>query len=126
MANVENLEKRLKDLINKSQNHGSAIALTGEWGIGKTHFWKNFYKKYHDLFKVDKYAYVSLFGLDNLGALKYQIAINTHNTTEKNSNPICLKKFLSKVMSGINLPKIESSGFSLTITQEMINNHYST
>ena len=125
MANVENLEKRLHSLINKSQSYGSAIALTGKWGIGKTHFWKNFYKKYHDLFKVDKYAYVSLFGLDNLDALKYQIAINTHNTTEKNNNPISLKKVLSKVISGINFPKIESNGFSLTITQEMINNHIS-
>lgn len=36
MANVSNLENRLIQII--EQNEPVAIALTGEWGIGKTYF----------------------------------------------------------------------------------------
>lgn len=42
MANVANLEKRLLDLLDKKSSF--VIALTGEWGIGKTQFWNSFRK----------------------------------------------------------------------------------
>ena len=44
MANVANLEKKLLKLINSKDSF--AIALTGEWGIGKTRFWNNFYEDF--------------------------------------------------------------------------------
>ena len=62
MANVANLEKKILELINNKDSF--AIALTGEWGIGKTYFWKEFYKKNHTNLGVNKYSYVSLFGID--------------------------------------------------------------
>ena len=37
MANVTNLEKKLVKLIETEKP--CAIALTGEWGVGKTHLW---------------------------------------------------------------------------------------
>ena len=78
MATVQKIEEKLLKLIN--QEDPFAIALTGEWGIGKTHFWRSFYKENHDKFKMNKYSYVSLFGIDSLESFKYQIAINTHDT----------------------------------------------
>ncbi|EER48313.1 hypothetical protein AM202_0811 [Actinobacillus minor 202] len=105
MANVENLEKRLHSLINKSQSYGSAIALTGEWGIGKTHFWKDFYENNADLFEMKKYAYVSLFGLNSLDELKYQIFIQTHDGTQEKNISSIIKNFLSKIEKKLPLRK---------------------
>ena len=88
-------EQRLEEIFRKNENKGIAIAITGCWGVGKTFFWntflekqtiqeydkkKNFYyyasKLEHiDVFEKKKYAYVSLFGIESLDALKNEIAI---------------------------------------------------
>lgn len=120
MATVEKIEEKLLKLIN--QEDPLAIALTGEWGIGKTHFWKSFYKNNHDKFKIGKYSYVSLFGIDSLESFKYQIAINTHDTNQEKDDLSPLKKIFSYLIGKIDFPKLESKGFSLSITQSMINN----
>ena len=99
MANVQNLKKKLLELI--EHNNPLAIALTGEWGIGKTHFWKEFYKNNKDNFVTKKksnletnieenfiakkYAYVSLFGLDSLDSLKLAIATEVQTTSTDDS-----------------------------------------
>ncbi|WP_243578215.1 P-loop NTPase fold protein [Aggregatibacter kilianii] len=119
MATVEKIEEKLLKMIN--QEDPFAIALTGEWGIGKTHFWKNFYKKNHNEFQMNKYSYVSLFGIDSLESFKYQIAINTHDTNKKTDNFLSMKKLFSYIKDKIHFPKVEIKGFSLSITQTMIN-----
>lgn len=72
MASVENLSEKLSKILQKNidEKKGCAIAITGEWGIGKTHFWNYFYKNNHKDFNGLHYAYVSLFGIDSLEALK--------------------------------------------------------
>lgn len=38
-------EKRLKELLEnniRNEKIGTAIAITGPWGVGKTFFWKKF------------------------------------------------------------------------------------
>ncbi|MGE8549537.1 MAG: KAP family P-loop domain protein [Acinetobacter calcoaceticus] len=89
-------EQRLKELLEnniKNEKNGTAIAITGSWGIGKTFFWNNFYKNvtykeikdkqnfyyeasrinYESVFDCRKYAYISLFGIENLSDLKNTI-----------------------------------------------------
>lgn len=99
MANVEKIEDKLLELI--QHNNPLAIALTGEWGIGKTYLWKEFYednknnfvtKKKMDLetnkeesFIAKKYAYISLFGLDSLDSLKLAIATEVQTTSTDDS-----------------------------------------
>ena len=99
MANVEKIEDKLFELI--QHNNPLAIALTGEWGIGKTYLWKEFYKdnKNHfithkkinpkngrkDNFIAKKYAYISLFGLDSLDSLKLTIATEVQTTSTDDS-----------------------------------------
>lgn len=72
-------EKRLTELLERNfQNHkvGTAIAITGPWGVGKTFFWKRCIDGYN---LKKKYVYVSLFGLESLSDLKTHIYSNIEN-----------------------------------------------
>ena len=107
MANVVNLEKKLIDLMKTDDSF--AIALTGEWGIGKTHLWNQLRYENQKAFYGKKYAYVSLFGLDSLASLKSAIAIEVHKSVGANDNiwkkdilkPT--KKILSSLTGIVNL-----------------------
>lgn len=57
----------LKDkLDNEFKKHYNIILVNGTWGIGKTHYLKEYlYNK--------KYIYISLFGIDKLEGIKYAI-----------------------------------------------------
>ena len=118
MANVENLEKRFLELVDTKKPW--AIALTGEWGIGKTHFWKDFYEKNHKDLGVSKYSYVSLFGIDSIDALKFEIALSTHTTTQKKDYATGLKSLFKKGLDAIDLPKIEGTGVTLSLGKGLI------
>lgn len=78
-------EQRLKQLLEhniRNEKVGTAIAITGPWGVGKTFFWKKFIDGCN--FKK-KYVYVSLFGLESLSDLKthiYSNIENNHSTLE--------------------------------------------
>ncbi|MGR0304591.1 P-loop NTPase fold protein [Acinetobacter beijerinckii] len=78
-------EKRLKERLEhniRNEEIGTAIAITGPWGVGKTFFWKRCIDGYN--FKK-KYVYVSLFGLESLSDLKthiYSNIENNHSTLE--------------------------------------------
>jgi len=72
-------EKRLKERLEhniRNEEIGTAIAITGSWGVGKTFFWKRCIDGYN--FKK-KYVYVSLFGLESLSDLKTHIYSNIEN-----------------------------------------------
>ena len=120
MANVANLEKKLLEIINTEDSF--AIALTGEWGIGKTHFWNNFCKKHRENFRVKKIAYVSLFGIDSLDALKFEIAIKSYSTSQSSDNLSGIKKVFQNTIEAVDLPKIEGTGVALSLSKSMITN----
>ena len=78
-------QQRLKQILENNINNGkvgTAIAITGSWGVGKTYFWNTF-RDNNPLKK--KYVYVSLFGLESLSDLKthiYSNIENNHSTIE--------------------------------------------
>lgn len=119
MASVENLEKKLEQLVVKNDKP-FAIALTGEWGVGKTHFWQNFYQYRRKNFKHKKYAYVSLFGIETLEALKYEIAIKSHGTKQKTDLLSGVKGFFTKGLDNLKIPDLESNGFALSVSKNII------
>ena len=55
------------------------MAINGAWGAGKTFSWNKFLleAKEEKGIQLDKYSYVSLFGINSLEALKYAIFENT-------------------------------------------------
>ncbi len=105
-------------LIDKESSF--AIALTGEWGIGKTHFWKEFYNEKHKDLGISKYSYVSLFGVDSIDALKFEIALSTHATTQKKDYLTGLKGIFKKGLDAIDLPKLEGTGVTLSLGKGLI------
>ncbi|MCH1781554.1 P-loop NTPase fold protein [Psychrobacter glaciei] len=124
MANVVNLEKKLIDLMKADDSF--AIALTGEWGIGKTHLWKNFRDKNREVFSGKKYAYISLFGLDSLESLKLAIATEVQ-TDAANDSPlnVDVSKHVKKLFGFVGGGNITASGdmrFGINIGNKLITN----
>lgn len=54
------------------------MSIKGEWGVGKTFSWKKFLKEAcaKDKVNLERYSYVSLFGINSLEAFKYTIFEN--------------------------------------------------
>ena len=63
----ENIEQRLTEILQRK--NAVCVVLDGEWGVGKTTFWKNFSAE-----KFDKnVVYVSLFGKESIREIKQEI-----------------------------------------------------
>jgi Cdc6-like AAA superfamily ATPase len=58
------------------------LCIKGKWGVGKTFAWMQYLREAekHDRLSLTKYAYVSLFGLNDLEALRYAIFESTVET----------------------------------------------
>lgn len=70
---VEKVTKAVSDFL--SITDPSVLSIKGGWGVGKTYFWSSVINnaKPTDLIGVDRYAYVSLFGVTSLDELKFTI-----------------------------------------------------
>lgn len=124
MANVEKLEDELLKLIDTDESF--AIALTGEWGVGKTHLWKSIRDKNREVFSGKKYAYISLFGLDSLESLKLAIATEVQTDTADDSPlNIDISKHFKKLFGFVGGGSIGASGdmrFGINIGNKLITN----
>jgi KAP family P-loop domain len=64
---IADTKATLEKLLERKE--GSVIALSGKWGTGKTHLWKDIQERSKDP-QVRKAAKVSLFGVRSIGELK--------------------------------------------------------
>lgn len=73
---VEVIKHKIVQFLSSSEPE--VMAIKGEWGVGKTFSWKKFLKEAASENKVilDRYSYVSLFGINSLEAFKYTIFEN--------------------------------------------------
>ena len=63
------------------------LAITGDWGVGKTHFWKN--EILNNIPIEDKkeyYSYVSLFNIETINDLKIKLYYESEPMVKKDSN----------------------------------------
>jgi len=72
----ENIEQRLTEILKRK--NAVCIVLDGEWGVGKTTFWKNFS---NEKFKENS-VYVSLFGKESIREIKQEIGIQIYKRNE--------------------------------------------
>lgn len=71
MSNIKKIEEKLKKLLVNFNDNGFVSSISGEWGVGKTYFWKNFIKKEKEYTK--DHIYISLFGLESIEQIKEAI-----------------------------------------------------
>lgn len=83
--------KYVREEINRflSSTKPEVLCVKGKWGIGKTYAWNFYLKEISDQGKLglNKYAYVSLFGLKSLDDLKYSLFESTTGIEQLESGP---------------------------------------
>lgn len=120
--NIQEKRKRLQELLEKNIRHeeiGTAIAITGSWGVGKTYFWKKFLDSQlskERIYKKDnvfnrKYAYVSLFGMESLSDLRTQI----YSSIENYHSTVEIPKWIKGLPSIFKDTKISQFGISAPV-----------
>jgi len=74
MNTPEQLKNIFNNLIvkNAKKDEGLVISLSGDWGSGKTYFWKDIVS---GLARQDKSVYISLFGKESLDDIKKSILL---------------------------------------------------
>lgn len=70
---IEIVKKQIREFL--SSPKPEVLAIKGDWGVGKTYSWNKFLlkAKEEDRISLDRYSYVSLFGVNSLDAFKYTI-----------------------------------------------------
>ncbi len=74
--NNQIIKTRIVDFLSKENN--TILCINGNWGVGKTHLWKETLNEFffNNTLKTKKYAYVSLFGVNSLADLKLTIGLS--------------------------------------------------
>lgn len=120
MANQHDIKKYLMEGDNpyfkQKNNNGKILMLSGVWGSGKTHFWKNEVEE--DLIKDmdDKsYVFISLYGKDSIEELQNEIQQLSYNFSKDDSKNIISSTFsvFTKVASFI--PKISFNAYGMGV-----------
>jgi hypothetical protein len=106
VASIKVIEDRLKELLNYEEPLG--IVIRGEWGVGKSYFWKDFSERY---LKNKKVVYISLFGKGSLKELKEDMIVQTFKFYKQAKRIISPLKFIKQ----LNLPL-----FSVDVSLESI------
>jgi len=120
-VSLEIVKKVTKDFLKKKTPE--VLAIKGEWGTGKTYTWNKIIKnaKNNRKLALNKYSYVSLFGINSLEALKLAIFEQTIDPeliekgvsleTLKNNTDLIAKSFGRKSLSWIQgIPWIKNLG----------------
>lgn len=76
---IEIIRDQIESFI--SSPTAEVMSIKGDWGVGKTYTWKKYLRNAKDkgIVGMDKYSYVSLFGINSLDAFKYSIFENIVN-----------------------------------------------
>jgi len=87
MSNSSNLKRYLIDngYLFDPENNGNVIMLSGVWGSGKTHFWKNNIEPELEKLAEEKkaYVYISLYGKENTESIKNEILLKAYESVKK-------------------------------------------
>jgi hypothetical protein len=71
---VENVQKAIAGIAKSGQN--DLLIIRGAWGVGKTYFWEHLISRLREekAIALSSYAYVSLFGVNDIETVKNQIS----------------------------------------------------
>jgi len=124
MANQHDIKKYLiedkKSYLTQDKRNGEILMLSGVWGSGKTHFWKNEIEQelIKDLKEKDKsYVFISLYGKDSIEELQNEIYQLSYNFSIEEGSDIVSSacSVFTKVTSF--MPKISVLGIEVELSQ---------
>jgi uncharacterized protein YaaR (DUF327 family) len=74
---IQLLENEIQRFL--SSRRPEVISITGHWGVGKTFAWKHYLSRAHadGEIALNRYSYVSLFGINSLEEFKYAVFENS-------------------------------------------------
>lgn len=84
---TESVKKVLTEFICSPDR--DALAIKGDWGVGKTYMWEDLLEKNWSKKSLKKYAYASLFGLTSIKELRsiiYSQTLSDHGEDTSNTN----------------------------------------
>lgn len=134
MANSKSIKKYLiedeKSYLENDSNNGTILMLSGVWGSGKTHFWKNIIET--DLIprikaKEKSYIFVSLYGKDSVEELQNEILQKSYNFLYQKDDDIVNQTYsvftkITHFIPKINLFGLEIDTRSSNTQMETLNN----
>lgn len=82
---LERVREEVKDFLISEDVR--VLSISGRWGVGKTYVWKEAIKEYRTETKLHNYAYVSVFGLNSIDALRTRIIQETVSLEHENLRP---------------------------------------
>jgi hypothetical protein len=124
MVSATDIKKYLIDGDNayfKQDNRkGEILMLSGVWGSGKTHFWKNDLEDelIKNLDQEKSYVYISLYGKDSIEELQNEIQQSSYHFSKEDKKDVISSTYnvFTKVASFI--PKISFNAFGIGVEVE--------
>ncbi len=121
MANATDIQKYLMEgdtsYFKQNNRNGEILMLSGVWGSGKTHFWKNDIEKQliKQLKEKEKsYVFISLYGKDSIEELQNEIFQLSYSFAQKDNDVISSAySVFTKVTSF--MPKISLFGLEVEL-----------
>lgn len=82
------------------------LAIKGDWGVGKTHFWDKYIEEFKEECALKSYSYVSLFGINSIDALKQSAFLNSIDTKSigQNKNLKAQVRFWADKLKSVKVP----------------------
>jgi hypothetical protein len=71
---IEVVKKQVHAFLKKDDPE--VLSIKGDWGVGKTFTWKQYLSQYKSDISLNRYSYVSLFGINSIDDLKFAIFEN--------------------------------------------------
>ena len=108
------IEDKFIDLLRKES--AICMVLNGRWGVGKTYFWQKFAERNSKKLNK-KFAYISLFGKDDIKQIKQEIILQAYRISRtiseisKNAKKLRFDKILDEVTPKLGSAIIECISF---------------
>jgi tRNA A37 threonylcarbamoyladenosine biosynthesis protein TsaE len=122
MANQHDIKKYLMDgsnpYLGQNNRNGEILMLSGVWGSGKTHFWKNeIEQELIKKLKKKSYIFISLYGKDSIEELQNEIYQLSYNFSTEDSSDVISSACSVFTKVTTFMPKVSLFGLEVELAE---------